>query len=742
MATAEQILEGLNDAQREAVLANDGPVLILAGAGSGKTRAITRKIAWLVSQVGLAPWQILAVTFTNKAAGEMRERCQELLGRAADDLWLGTFHRIGVRILRAHGDVVGVPQGFVIYDSDDQKAMVGRTIEAAGFSKDRYEPKALQGFINRAKQRGLTPDEVAGEDAIDPKDPWLTIYAAYERAMRDAGAVDFGDLLMLPLRIMQSQPLVQSEYKQRWQYILVDEFQDTNLVQYQFLMAVLNDAKRICVVGDDDQSIYRWRGAEVDNILGFDRALPEVTVIRLERNYRCSGHILDVASALISQNRTRHAKALWTDKPKGAPVQVHVAATDNAEAAYVAREVLALRGTMPLREIAVFYRTHAQSRTLEDALRQWAVPYAIVGGVRFYERAEVKNALAYLKVLLNPRDIIAWERIINTPPRGIGRVTIAAIHERSGRHGVSFWEACCQLAEDGTGGQRKKLGPFVALMRSFQDLARGSGEESDDQGTALELLEAVCDKTGYVKRLKAQQSAEADARLENLQELMNAIDEFGERTGDTSLAGYLEQVSLVADIDRAQMGTAADDRMVMMTAHTAKGLEFDAVFLTGMEHGLFPHFNAIEEVGGVEEERRLAYVAMTRARKRLFLTRAEVRRRYGTTAMAMPSAMLEGLPEEAMVFTEPPKPAWQTRPEPGGWQSQSRPRDDFDQSMPSYEDFSQEPGQIGPSSLVFHPAFGEGQVLRVEGDGPHAKIAVRFSDGAVKKLLARFLTLA
>ncbi|MDP6943997.1 MAG: UvrD-helicase domain-containing protein, partial [Myxococcota bacterium] len=589
MATAEQILDGLNDAQREAVLANDGPVLILAGAGSGKTRAITRKIAWLVAQEGYAPWQILAVTFTNKAAGEMRERCQRLLGPAADDLWLGTFHRIGVRVLRAHGALVGVPKDFVIYDSDDQKAMVGRAIEGAGLSRDRYEPKALQGFINRAKQRGLRPEEVAEADAIDPKDPWLSIYATYEVAMREAGAVDFADLLMLPLRIMETEPLVRSEFKQRWRYVLVDEFQDTNLVQYQFLMAVLNDAKRICVVGDDDQSIYRWRGAEVENILGFDRALPEVTVVRLERNYRCSGNILDVASALISQNHTRHAKALWTDKPAGEPVRVHVAPTDSAEAAYIAREVMTLRRTLPLREIAVFYRTHAQSRTLEDAFRQWAVPYAIVGGVRFYERAEVKDALAYLRVLLNPRDIISWERIVNTPPRGIGRVTIAAIHERAGRHGVSFWEAICQLAEAGTPSMRKKLGAFVTLMRTLQAAA--------EEGSAMAVAEAVLDKTGYVARLKAQQSAEADARLDNLQELMNAIDEFGERTGDGTLAGYLEQVSLVADIDRAQLGTVEDDRLVMMTAHTAKGLEFDAVFLTGMEHGLFPHFNALEEIG-------------------------------------------------------------------------------------------------------------------------------------------------
>ena len=735
MERAEQILAGLNEAQRDAVLANQGPVLILAGAGSGKTRAITRKVAWLVSQEGYAPWQILAVTFTNKAAGEMRERCHELLGPAADDLWLGTFHRIGVRILRTHGPLVGVPQGFVIYDSDDQKAMVARSIEACGLSKDRYEPKALQGFINRAKQRNLAPDQVAEVDAIDPKDSWLKIYETYEQEMRAAGAVDFADLLMLPLKIMRTQPLVQSEYKARWRYILVDEFQDTNTVQYQFLMSVLNDAKRICVVGDDDQSIYRWRGAEVENILGFDRALPGVTVIRLERNYRCSGNILDVASALISQNRSRHAKALWTEKPAGEPVRIHVAPTDNAEAAWIAREVLALRdGDTPLREVAVFYRTHAQSRTLEDAFRQWGVPYAIVGGVRFYERAEVKDALAYLRVLLNPQDIISWERIINTPPRGIGRVTVSAIHERSGRHQVSFWEACIALSESGSPSQKKKLGAFVALIRSLQEIAEG--------GTALEVTEAILDKTGYVTRLKSQRSAEADARLENLQELMNAIDEFGERSEDTSLAAYLEQVSLVADIDRAQLGSEIDDRLVMMTAHTAKGLEFDVVFLTGMEHGLFPHFNSLEEIGGLEEERRLAYVAMTRARKRLTLTRAEVRRRYGTTAIAMPSAMLDGLPSKALAFTEPPQPSWgharRHRPQDDTWSEPAS--DDFDQSMPSYESFSQEPESMGPSSLVFHATFGEGHVLQIQGSGPHAKVKVRFADGAIKTLLARFLT--
>ena len=738
---AKAILDPLNPEQRQAVLANDGPLLILAGAGSGKTRTITHKIAWLIGECGVRPWEILAVTFTNKAAGEMKERCQHLLGSAADALWLGTFHRIGVRILRTHGRLVGVEPNFNIYDRDDQKAMMTRVIANLGLSKDRYDPKTLVAFIERAKHRALDPDELADADGIKPDDAWIRIYRAYEDAMREANACDFNDLLVLPLRIVQTEPLVASELKTRWRYILVDEFQDTNRVQYEFLKAVLNDDKHICVVGDDDQSIYRWRGADVDNILSFDRAFRDVTVVRLERNYRSSANILAVSGAVISRNTERHDKELWTDRDAGAPVKLHVGASDLAEADWVSKRIEALRAEHPLREMAIFYRTHAQSRVFEDSLRHKRIPYSVIGGQRFYERMEVKDAIAYLRVLHNPADVVSFERIINTPPRGIGKTTVLAIRDHAAEHQATFWDACRSLAADGTGGQKKKLKPFVELIDELRRIA--------DEDTALEVAVAALDKTGYVTRLKASRTPESEARLENLSELLNAIEETCEAIGSHTLEAYLEQISLVTDIDRGDLGSDDDDKIVMMSAHTAKGLEFDVVFVTGLEYGLMPHFNSIEEPGGIEEERRLAYVAMTRARHHLHLTRALSRRRFGALEQAIASPFLDGLPRDAIQYDDGNlrrRPF--ARPVPGrrpGTQGQSWAADSaatVEQSMPSYEDFSQDPSdqQVGAGSVLFHPRFGEGLVTDVRGEGPKAVISLRFSDGVVRRIQARFLT--
>ncbi|MCB9727342.1 MAG: UvrD-helicase domain-containing protein [Deltaproteobacteria bacterium] len=734
----DDILAGLNTPQREAVLANDGPLLVLAGAGSGKTRVITRKVAWLVRQEGYRPWEILAVTFTNKAAAEMRERCRQLLGDAAEDLWLGTFHRIGVRVLRQHGPLVGVDPHFGIYDQADQRAMLGRCIEELGLSTSAVDAKTMQGFIDRAKQRGFGPDELGRHERLGASDPRLAVFRRYEMRMREAKALDFGDLLSLPLRIVREHALVASEYKQRWRYILVDEFQDTNHVQYEFLKAVLGDERRICVVGDDDQSIYRWRGAEVANILGFAEDFEGARVVRLEQNYRSSANILSVAGSLIARNTGRHDKTLWTERDGGPPVRVHAAATDQAEADYVVRRIHDLRVEHPLREIAIFYRTHAQSRVFEDALRRARVPYVVVGGLRFYERAEVKDVLAYLRAAVNPADAIALERIINTPTRGIGAKTVEAIRHDALDRQTSFWEACRHMSTAGTNAQQKKLRPFVALMERLMALAA--------EASALQVVGAVLDETRMVAHLKADGSPEAEARVENIKELANAISEHAQSTGDARLEGFLEQVALVAAVDNAELGS---DAVVMMSAHNAKGLEYDVVFVTGLEDGLFPHFNSAEEEGGTEEERRLAYVACTRARHVLHLTYAELRRRFGTTLPTMVSPFLRDLPAGAIreddagrhvtrfhdgfaprVAPRPVRrPAAAPQPEPS-----------FTHAMPDYESFSQDEVRLGPGSRVFHPSFGEGTVAELSGAGSEAILRVRFAAGLEKRILARYLT--
>ena len=744
----EAILEGLNPPQRDAVLANQGPVLILAGAGSGKTRALTRKIAYLIQHEGVAPWEILAVTFTNKAAAEMRDRCAQLVGDRVEFPWLGTFHRTGVRMLREHGELVGVPQNFVIYDQSDQRAMVNRCIKGLGF--DKVTPQSVAEFINSAKLRALTAREVAVEDDLRPDDRFLRVYERYEEEMQKSGAVDFSDLLMQPLRMVRDNPVVASSYKRRWRYVLVDEFQDTNQVQYDLLRATLNDERRICVVGDDDQCIYRWRGADVGHILGFAQDFPGSTVIRLEQNYRSSGRILAAASALISSNTERHPKTLWTDRDHGELVRVHRAGTDLAEADYVIGQVRARRAHVPLREMAIFYRTNAQSRPFEDALRRSAIPYRVVGGLKFYDRAEVKDMLAYLKVLVNPSDAVSLERIINTPTRGIGQKTIQDLRDYARGHGCTMWEATRHHAMSGTPGQQKKLGPFVDIMAGLAGLMEDS--------SALTIAKEALERSTYLERLEAEDTAEADARIQNLQELLNAIEEFGVASADHTLSGYLEQVALVSDLDSADLSA---DNLMMMTVHTAKGLEFDTVFVTGMEYGLFPHFNSMEEALGEEEERRLAYVAMTRAKTHLTLTCAGQRRRFGTYESSPPSPFLDELPTEVIQEDGrgPQRSAFGER-STSGWGNRRRGRlsgsimsappvvrDEFDQSsgFDDLDDWS--PDSAAESALragsrVFHPSFGEGVVLQIDGSDLDAKATVRFATGLQKRIISRFLTRA
>ena len=759
-ADPDALLGDLNPPQREAVLCNDGPVLILAGAGSGKTRAITRKIAWLVAHGGYRPWEILAVTFTNKAAGEMRERCRHLLGAAAEDLWLGTFHRIGVRVLRRHGELIGVGRHFVIYDRDDMTAMVARCSKALGIDDKVFPPRAGVAFIDKAKQRCQGPDHPELPARTLPERTWVRLYAAYEEAMRAAGAVDFGDLIWLPLRLFREVPLVASEFRQRWRYVLVDEFQDTNTSQYELLKAVLNDGRRICVVGDDDQSIYRWRGADVGHILGFDQAFEDTAVIRLERNYRSSRNILEVAGALIAQNESRHAKTLWTERPAGDRVRLHGADTETGEAEYAVRRIRELESDYARGEMAIFYRTNAQSRSFEEALRRATIPHRVIGGVRFYDRAEVKDVMAYLRVVVNPADVVGLERIINTPPRGIGKTTVERIRQRAEADEVSFWKALRGLAQTGSKLQRKRLGAFIELIGGLRALAKSAD--------AVDLVHAVIERTGLLDHLLAQDTAEAEARAENIRELVSAVGEFADDAEDPSLSAFLDQVALVSDLDQADPD---QPHVALMTAHMAKGLEFDVVFVTGLEEGLMPHFNARDSQADVEEERRLVYVALTRARHVLHLSWAASRRRFGTVVLPDQSRFLDGLPETCLLREMPRRrrgafatgygqagaparslgaaagrplaaPVEAPVDSPAGRSATGRGRwDEIAQEMPSYEDFSQLGDGLAPGREVFHATYGEGTVGSIDGQGPKAKVRVRFCDGVVRTIVARFLTL-
>lgn len=752
----ERLLSDLNEPQKNAVTHSKGPLLVLAGAGSGKTRALVRKIAWLVEVERVPAWQILAVTFTNKAAAEMRERAAHMLGEKAEALWLGTFHSIGVRLLRQHGHHLGLPRGFVIFDDDDQETMLKRVLKRVDLDEKAWPPKKARAYIDKQKQvcRGPGHPELPQGTLYDRT--MATIYAAYQNAMKEANAVDFGDLIWLPYRLATEVAVVRQDLQNRFRYVLVDEFQDTNRAQHLLLQAVLGPERNVCAVGDDDQSIYRWRGAEVENILKFPNEFPGAAVIRFEQNYRSTHPILAVSGALIAKNQGRHGKTLFTAKEGGAKVRAHQAGTDLDEAEYIAQRIKALRGVRPLAQFAVIYRTNAQSRPFEDRLRAHQLPHKVYGGLRFYDRAEIKDICAYLKLIANPADPVALERVLNKPNRGIGDTTLAKVEARAKREGLSLWEALCTEATE-PGAAATRLAGFIALIVSLRELA--------EYDSALGLTREVLVRTGFLEWLTRDGSVEGETRAENVRELLNSVGEFCERRADGSLQAFLDEVALVSNLDQA----AEEDAVVLLTAHMAKGLEFDVVFVTGLEEELMPHFNSLEDPMMIEEERRLCYVAMTRAREHLHLTWAESRRRFGQTRDALPSRFLKGLPQEFLeedgirrqrrapsdLAAAQQRASW-SRPtpsaQPTSWGGPARrpskpaePADHVDQVV-NWEDVSQDsPSRKSGEGWArgmrtFHPQFGEGLVLGVEGQGEKAKVDVRFWDGTQRKLVARVLS--
>jgi DNA helicase-2/ATP-dependent DNA helicase PcrA len=727
------LLRHLNPPQKEAVLHGEGPLLILAGAGSGKTRVITHRIVNLIHSHGVRPWNILAVTFTNKASREMAERVQRLLGRGDTPL-ISTFHAACGRILRRDIHHLGFQSSFAIYDDRDSERLLKDILKDMNLDEKKFAPKAVGARIDDWKNRGLFPeniDPVSTGDIYNAK--LVQIYAAYQERLKKCNALDFGDLLIQTVRLLSEFPEVRHSYQERFQWILVDEYQDTNPVQYNLIRLLAGERRNLCVVGDDDQSIYSWRGADIRNILEFEKDFPGVRVIRLEQNYRSTATILAAAGAVVKQNYGRKGKTLWTDNPPGEKIRYERVESDREEARFVCREIGRLRaGGIPLEEMAVFYRTNAQSRQIEEALVGEALPYHIVGGVRFYARLEVKDVLAYLRVLDNPSDEVSLKRIINVPARGIGHTTVDRISELAARQGITFSEAMGQATGGGllSAGPRGKVAGFTDMLEGFRGLS-GSVE-------LPQLAQKIMQESGYLARLKESRDPEDAERLENLEQLLTAMEEFVEKNPESGLSEFLEQVSLVSDLEQGETGKPS---VTLMTLHAAKGLEFRTVFMIGMEERLFPHIRALDDLDGMEEERRLCYVGMTRARERLYLLNARRRYLFGQEQSNLPSRFLKEIPGElledgngTMYQKSESSPAYATPYPAHNLSSVTSAFDDIE----IVPEPPEEHDGVYMGMKVRHAKFGVGTIRKIEGSGEGQKVIVWFNSVGPKKLMLRF----
>ena len=750
-------VEALNPAQREAVESLDGPVLVLAGAGTGKTRALTTRLAHILNLRLAWPSQILAVTFTNKAAREMRGRVEALIGAgAAEGLVLGTFHSIAARMLRRHAELIGLKSNFTILDQDDQIRLVKQVLEAENIDAKRWPARLLHAVIERWKDKGLTPDKVNPGDAGDlAGGKLLKIYASYQARLKTLNAADFGDLLLHCLTLFTTHHDVLAEYHQRFKYLLVDEYQDTNVAQYLWLRLLAQGGSNICCVGDDDQSIYGWRGAEIGNILKFEKDFPGAKVVRLEQNYRSTGHILAAASGLIAKNAGRLGKTLWTQGEDGEKLHLAGLWDGEAEARVVAERIEALqRRKHALDEMAILVRASFQTREFEERFLKLGIPYRVIGGARFYERMEIRDAIAYLRVIHQPDDALAFERIINTPRRGIGNTSLRAIHRLSRGKDISLTAAARLLVET----DELKLAPRRALGNLLADFERW--RVLAESVPHRELTETVLDESGYTGMWQNDKSPEAPGRLENLKELVAAMAEF------ENLAGFLEHVSLVMDMVEGTDG----DMVSLMTLHGAKGLEFDTVFLPGWEEGLFPHQRAMDENGaaGLEEERRLAYVGITRARTRVHISFVANRRIHGLWQSAIPSRFIDELPQEHVEIASQaglyggPNRGTQPRHDhapsdidivaPARGPARGRAFKSDGQPFPGIRKVSKPPrprtitsqakriakpkvSRFKPGMRIFHDKFGYGTVTGVEGD----KLTIDFEHTGEKKVIDSFV---
>ncbi|HEY5660584.1 MAG TPA: UvrD-helicase domain-containing protein [Gaiellaceae bacterium] len=709
VASPEQYLADLNPPQREAVLATEGPLLVIAGAGSGKTRVLTYRVAHLINAVGAKPNEILAITFTNKAAGEMRERLHRLLGQSGRGLWILTFHAACGRILRREAQRLGYRSNFTIYDQADQLRLVKQCLEELERDPKRFTPRGIHNQISHAKNQLVSPAEYAERVQSFYDQTVADAYGLYQRRLFASNAVDFDDLLMLTVDVLERFPEALEKWQSAFRYILVDEYQDTNHAQYRLLQLLAQPDMNVCAVGDPDQSIYAFRGADINNILDFERDFPGTRTIALEQNYRSTNHILDAANHVITNNRERKPKELWSDLGDGEPVRVLEVEDEHAEARFVAAGIAALvEEGYSGDEIAVFYRTNAQSRVLEDVLVRQGVSYQVIGGPRFYERAEIKDAIAYLQAIDNPYDAVSLQRIANRPRRGIGDSSLARLQTWADAHGRSLWEALEFAEEAGVGAApQRAVASFRDLMQSLQAGAL--------ELPVAELVERTLERSGYTEALEAERTIEAQGRLENLQELVGVAREYQENADEPSLSHFLQEISLYSDQDAIR----EESLVTLMTLHNAKGLEFRAVYLIGMEEGIFPHARSIEEQG-IEEERRLCYVGMTRAKEQLTLTHASSRSLWGARGYNLPSRFLDELPGNVE----------RERLRPTSWSSYGAhaqgvaPRED----VPS----------LSTGDSVRHGTLGEGVVTQIEAGGV---VTVRFADGSERRLMLDYAPL-
>ncbi len=729
-APARPYLETLNESQRDAVEYLDGPLLVLAGAGTGKTRVLTTRLAHLLMTGKAKPWEILAVTFTNKAAFEMRERVAGLLGRPVEGWWVGTFHAIGARVLRSRAESVNRTPNFTILDADDQARLMKQHLEARGIDEKRCPPRVAAGVIQRWKDRGWTPDRVPDAEAAALADgEGRDLYQDYQNRLEALNAADFGDLLMLCVELFQKDPEALAHYQSKFRYIMVDEYQDTNVAQYLWLRLLAQSHRNICCVGDDDQSIYSWRGAEVGNILRFEQDFPGTGIVRLERNYRSTPHILGAASGLIANNEGRLGKTLWTDEGEGEKVVVQGVWDGEEEARVVGDEIEALQSKgSKLNEIAVLVRASFQTREFEERLITLGLPYRVIGGPKFYERREVRDAIAYFRLILQPADDLAFERIINVPSRKLGDASLRAVHRHARAGGLSLERAAAELLDtDELRPQARR-----SFAQFLENVRRWRGEA--DRLEHTELAGIVLEESGYIDMLKADKSIEAPGRLDNLKEMVEAMGDF------ENLAGFLEHVSLVMDNE----DSGGDDKVSLMTLHGAKGLEFETVFLPGWEEDLFPHQRALDDggVSGLEEERRLAYVGVTRARKRARITFAANRRVYGHWRAAIPSRFIDELPAEHL----------SRRRESGlygGLHDGGLTMDDFHGAgrrgaarrtlgpggAGTRAEAREAAANLTAGVRVFHQKFGYGAIVAVDGD----KLEIDFEKAGQKRVMASFV---
>ncbi|WP_026573550.1 DNA helicase PcrA [Bacillus sp. UNC438CL73TsuS30] len=736
---SEKLLNGLNPEQQSAVKCTDGPLLLMAGAGSGKTRVLTHRIAYLIVEKRVNPYNILAITFTNKAAREMKERIGKVMGGAAEEIWISTFHSMCVRILRRDIDRIGFNRNFTILDTTDQQSVIKGILKDKNIDPKKFDPRAMLGAISSAKNELIDPEEYSKTAGGYFDQVVSEVYEEYQKRLRKNQALDFDDLIMMTIQLFRRVPDVLEYYQRKFQYIHVDEYQDTNKAQYLLVKLLAMRFKNLCVVGDSDQSIYRWRGADIANILSFEKDYPNATVILLEQNYRSTKRILLAANKVIENNLNRKAKNLWTENPEGNKLMYYRADSEQSEAQFVAGKIKELTrdGKHKLSEIAILYRTNAQSRVMEEVLLKSNIEYSIVGGTKFYDRKEIKDMLAYLRLISNPDDDISLRRIINVPKRGIGSSSVDKIADFAAMHDLSLYQALDSIELIG-------LSPKITKSaREFRDFIRNYTQMQEFL-SVTELVEEILEKSGYREMLKAEKSLEAQSRLENLDELLSVTKNFEDVSEDKSLVAFLTDLALVADIDSMDEEVEKADSIVLMTLHSAKGLEFPVVFLIGMEEGVFPHSRSLMEEAEMEEERRLAYVGITRAEQSLFLTNAQMRTLFGRTNMNPASRFIKEIPEELLEDAVPKSGKSSPFGSRGG--SFASSGSGFGASAarkPVMRPVAATTGgdQVGwkVGDKAEHGKWGIGTVVSVKGDGEGTELDIAFpSPTGIKRLLAKF----